>query len=283
MNKITVGLIGLGEMGSAIGSYLVKCGINVISDFSERSQQSQKRSISGGIVNCESLQNLCFESDIIFSIIPPDRSEGVAKDIVEEKRRNEFQTIYCDLNAISPPTSIKIGELILGAGIEYVDGGIIGGPPNEEVFPKVYVSGKSANKLKSLNKKGIDLRILSENVGEASAVKMCYASVTKGSTALMTGALITANKLGVFDTVMKEFEDSQKNFHNTMINGIPNITHKAYRWIGEMHEISSTFNNAGLDGGFHKESALIFDLMSNISKNKMHETKSIINEISDLA
>ena len=69
MNKITVGLIGLGEMGSAIGSYLVKCGINVISDFSERSQQSQKRSISGGIVNCESLQNLCFESDIIFSIM----------------------------------------------------------------------------------------------------------------------------------------------------------------------------------------------------------------------
>jgi hypothetical protein len=45
-------------------------------------------------------------------------------------------------------------------------------------------------------------------------------------------------------------------------NIIQRVTAKAWRWSGEMEEISSTFEQAGLHGGFHAAAAEIYRRIS---------------------
>ena len=279
MKDTTVGLIGLGEMGCGIGGYLVRSGVRVISVTTSRSHQSVQRSITAGIEESENLSELCDASDFIFSIIPPDKSQQIVDDIIATYRKKKFKAIFCDLNAISPQTSRTNGKKLEEEGIKYIDGGIIGGPPDGKVNPRVYLSGAFSAELKVLDGCGMDVRVMGGSVGQASALKMCYASVTKGLIALMTGALVTANKLGVYDSLLEEFEDSQSHLHKSMNKGIPSAVHKAYRWVGEMFEISDTYKSAELEGNFHKEAAFIFDLMAKIKVSEPEYLNKVIDEI----
>jgi 3-hydroxyisobutyrate dehydrogenase-like beta-hydroxyacid dehydrogenase len=93
---------------------------------------------------------------------------------------------------------------------------------------------------------GLEVRPIGEEVGTASALKMCYAALTKGFTALATELLVAAQLLGVNDELAKELADSQAQHHATMARQIPRMPSVAHRWIGEMEEIAKTFAELGL-------------------------------------
>jgi 3-hydroxyisobutyrate dehydrogenase-like beta-hydroxyacid dehydrogenase len=262
-----IGLIGLGEMGSEIGRFFVKNGIEVISVYDDRSTDSQNRAKKYGIKDAINIENLSKNSDIIISIIPPDKAlETVDK---YTKHKNKDGQIYCDLNAISPMTAKKVKGLLDERNVIYVDGSIMGGPPNDNYSPRTYLSGKMAKKLNFLSGMGMDIIILEGSDFQASAMKMVYASITKGSKALVAGALIVAEKNGVYQELIDELEYSDKFFHNVALKLVPSIKHKAYRWIGEMNEISTTFIDAGLTGGFHGESESIYKLIKDLPPGKL--------------
>jgi hypothetical protein len=75
---------------------------------------------------------------------------------------------------------------------------------------------------------------------------MCYASLTKGLTALCTELLTAASVLGVSEALTAEFQLSQSALFERMEKGLPSMPPKARRWIGEMEEISATFAHVGL-------------------------------------
>ena len=143
----------------------------------------------------------------------------------------------------------------------FIDGGIIGGPPSENYQPVFYTSGPDTTPLESLNGKGIKVSNIGSEIGQASAIKMCYAGMTKGTIALNISVLSTAKILGVYDSLIAEFSKSQSEMLKRM-NGMSEVHTKSNRWIGEMLEISSTFASANLSGMFHKAAADTYDFVS---------------------
>ena len=273
-----IGLIGLGEMGSEIGRYLVMNDLEVISVYEGRSEISKKRASKYKIRDAGSIEQFCKISDLVISIIPPDKAVETANLYTSYK--NKDGQIYCDLNAISTITAKKIKLLLDEKKIDYVDGAIMGGPPTENYSPRIYLSGKLSEKLNFLNGKGIELMVLKGSDFRASATKMVYASITKGSKALVAGALIAAKKNNVYDELMEELKYSEEYFSLVAKNQIPSIKHKAYRWVGEMNEISLTYKESGLTGGFHSEAENVYELIKNLPEGKL-EIDEIINQIVD--
>ena len=273
-----IGLIGLGEMGSEIGRYLAMNDLEVISVYEGRSEISKKRASKYKIRDAGSIEQFCKISDLVISIIPPDKAIETANLYTSYK--NKDGQIYCDLNAISTITAKKIKLLLDEKKIDYVDGAIMGGPPTENYSPRIYLSGKLSEKLNFLNGKGIELMVLKGSDFKASATKMVYASITKGSKALVAGALIAAKKNNVYDELMEELKYSEEYFSLVAKNQIPSIKHKAYRWVGEMNEISLTYKESGLTGGFHSEAENVYELIKNLPEGKL-EIDEIINQIAD--
>ena len=273
-----IGLIGLGEMGSEIGRYLVMNDLEVISVYEGRSEISKKRASKYKIRDAGSIEQFCKISDLVISIIPPDKAVETANLYTSYK--NKDGQIYCDLNAISTITAKKIKLLLDDKKIDYVDGAIMGGPPTENYSPRIYLSGKLSEKFNFLNGKGIELMVLKGSDFKASATKMVYASITKGSKALVAGALIAAKKNNVYDELIEELKYSEEYFSLVAKNQIPSIKHKAYRWVGEMNEISLTYKESGLTGGFHSEAENVYELIKNLPEGKL-EIDEIINQIAD--
>jgi len=273
-----IGLIGLGEMGSEIGRYLVMNDLEVISVYEGRSEISKKRASKYKIRDAGSIEQFCKISDLVISIIPPDKAVETANLYTSYK--NKDGQIYCDLNAISTITAKKIKLLLDEKKIDYVDGAIMGGPPTENYSPRIYLSGKLSEKFNFLNGKGIELMVLKGSDFKASATKMVYASITKGSKALVAGALIAAKKNNVYDELMEELKYSEEYFSLVAKDQIPSIKHKAYRWVGEMNEISLTYKESGLTGGFHSEAENVYELIKNLPEDKL-EIDEIINQIAD--
>jgi len=273
-----IGLIGLGEMGSEIGRYIVKNGYNVISVYDGRSKISKSRASEYGIKDAGSVENFSKTSDIVISVIPPDKALETAD--MYTKHGTKSGQIYCDLNAISTMTAKKLKQILDDRKVDYVDGSIMGGPPRNDYSPRVYLSGKLSEKINFLNGKGLDIIILSGSDFQASATKMAYAAITKGSKALVAGALIVAKKNNVYQELLDELEYSDEFFHHVALTLVPSIKHKAYRWIGEMNEISLTFKDSGLTGGFHSEAKNIYELIKDLPSGKL-SIDEIIGEITD--
>ena len=101
-----------------------------------------------------------------------------------------------------------------------------------------------------------------ETPGQASATKMCYAALTKGTFTLHTALLMAANSLGVYETVIEEFRFSQASVLQAMEKRVPFIPADSERWIGEMEEIANTFRKAGVTGSFHDGAAAVLEVLA---------------------
>jgi 3-hydroxyisobutyrate dehydrogenase-like beta-hydroxyacid dehydrogenase len=214
-----------------------------------------------GIEVIPSLEELTRQSDLILSIIPPSEAERVARVVAGALQATKINTYYADCNAISPQTARKIDTIITECGGYFIDASIIGNPPGGREPPRFYASGYHANVLTQLDGRGIKVRIIGDKVGQASGIKMCYAALTKGSQALWVTLLTAAEALGLSRELREELLFSQSAVYDRMEEMIPSMPVKARRWVGEMDEIASTFEQVGLTPYFHQASSQVFRLV----------------------
>jgi 3-hydroxyisobutyrate dehydrogenase-like beta-hydroxyacid dehydrogenase len=179
-----------------------------------------------------------------------------------------FKGLYLDANAVSPQRAIRIGQMMDENEIQFVDGGIIGGPawtPNETWL---YLAGKDAAKIADCFAKGpLAAKIIGNEIGKASALKMCYAAYSKGTTALLAAILATAESFDVREELYQQWEMDDSSFSEQVYRRATRVTAKAWRFEGEMHEIASTLQEAGLPDGFHKAAAEIYRRMAVFKDN----------------
>jgi 3-hydroxyisobutyrate dehydrogenase-like beta-hydroxyacid dehydrogenase len=198
------------------------------------------------------MERLVEQADVVLSVLVPAEAVPAAERVANALRavgsaRAGAPLLYADLNAIAPATTRQVGEVAEAAGARFVDGGIIGGPPRSPSSgTRIYVSGEHAAELAALDGHGIDLRVMGTEIGQASGVKMCYAALTKGLTALGTELLVTAKRLGLEEPLRAELEASQSGLLGWLEKSAPTMPPKAHRWIGEMEEIAATFEAVGL-------------------------------------
>jgi 3-hydroxyisobutyrate dehydrogenase-like beta-hydroxyacid dehydrogenase len=191
----------------------------------------------------------------LISVCPPHAAEEVADQVLSYG----FRGLYLDANAISPQRAIRIGERMGAAGASFVDGGIVGGPAWEPNSTWLYLSGEEAAAIADCFAAGpLETIIIGQASGKASALKMCYAAWTKGSTALLCAILATSAELGVWDDLEQQWERNWPGFAEQSVNRVRRVTAKAWRFAGEMDEISATLAEAGLPGGFHAAAADLY-------------------------
>ena len=242
----TVGILSPGDMGHTVGNVLRENGLRVITCLTGRSQRTQQLAEKAGIVNVPTYSQFVTEADLILSIMVPAQAMSAASAVAETLQQVDTTLTYTDCNAIAPQTVRKLGDIITSAGGTFVDASIIGPPPRTPGATRFYASGPDLDLFSELNNYGLDVRALGAEIGLASAIKMCYASLTKGLTALCTELLTAASVLGVSEALTAEFQLSQSALFERMERGLPSMPPKARRWIGEMEEISATFAHVGL-------------------------------------
>lgn len=242
----TIGILSPGDMGHIVGDVLCQNGLRVITCLDGRSQRTRTLAQKAGIVDVPTYRQLVTEANLLLSIMVPAQAMNAAASVAEALQQTDTTLTYADCNAIAPQTVRKLGEIITSAGGTFVDASIIGPPPRREGSTRFYVSGPNLDMFTELNDYGLDVRTLDDEIGLASAIKMCYASLTKGLTALCTELLTAAEVLGVSDALSAEFQLSQAALYERMERGLPGMPPKARRWIGEMEEIAATFAHVGL-------------------------------------
>lgn len=257
MSIQTVGILSPGDMGHAIGAVLHQHQVRVITNLRSRSARTVALAKTAGFSEVPDDETLVREADVLLSILPPDRAHALAERIAAVLRATGAPLLFVDCNAIAPRTVREVERLLTEAGASFVDGGIIGGPPRlGRPGPRLYVSGPRAAELANLQARGLDVRVLGSQVGQASGLKMCYASLTKGLTALATEALVAGRALGLQEPLLAEFQALP--LFQTIERSVPGMPPKAYRWIGEMEEIARTFADLGLPARMPEGAASLY-------------------------
>jgi 3-hydroxyisobutyrate dehydrogenase-like beta-hydroxyacid dehydrogenase len=253
VDKVTVGVLHPGDMGSAVGRQLALRGHEVLYASSGRGAETRARAEWAGMTDATTPAALARDCAYILSICPPHAAKDVAGEVAG------YRGTYVDANAVSPTTAREVGALVEAAGGHMVDGGIIGGPPEREGTTRLYVSGEYADSVVTLfDGTVLDTRSVGDDVGLASALKMCYAAWTKGTSALLLAIRAVATREGVDAGLVAEWEQSQSALVGRS-DGAARAAHdKGWRWRGEMEEIAATFAAAGLPAGFHQAAAEVF-------------------------
>ena len=288
MSLKTIAILSPGDMGHGVGMALAARGYEVITCLAGRSARTRALAAAGGFADVPTLEEMAERADLIMSILVPAEAEGVARAVAAALRRAGVSRPFADCNAVSPATAARMATIINSAGGDYIDGGIIGGSPARGAVPNIYVSGPSAALMDELDGKGIGVPNLGAEIGRASGIKMCYASMTKGTSALRVAMLTAARSLGLYDELTAELSHSQSAALAAMESGVPSLPANAGRWIGEMEEIAATFDAAGVTPHFHEGAAEIFRLLAatpfaNESPETVDKNRTLADTISAAA
>jgi 3-hydroxyisobutyrate dehydrogenase-like beta-hydroxyacid dehydrogenase len=246
---VAIGLLHPGEMGAALGAALRARDEDVLWASSGRSATTADRAGEAGLEDVVTLEELVQRSEVVLSVCPPHAAVELARSMPP------FAGIYVDANAVSPTTARTIANLV----DRYVDGGIIGPPPRKPGTTRLYLSGDEAPLIADLFAGTlVEARIVSEDAGAASALKMAFAAWTKGTAALLLAVRAVARAEGVEETLLDEWEMSLPQLPEQSVAAARSALVKGWRWVGEMNEIADTFTAAGLPDGFHRAAAEIY-------------------------
>ncbi len=243
-------------MGHAVGRALREGGLRVVTCLAGRSERSRALAARGGLEDLGSLAELVRQADLVLSIMPPASALGFAAEAARAVAETGARPYYADCNAVSPATARRIGAVL--EGVPFIDGGIVGPAPGKGQPPRFWVSGEHAPALQALDGKGIVVKQLGPEVGRASAVKMCYAGLNKGTLALYAAVLTAGERLGVSDELRWELEHSQQAVLGRMRAVVPWLATDAERWTAEMEEIAATFADVAVTAHFHQGAARVY-------------------------
>ncbi len=259
MDKMTIGLLHPGEMGSMVGAAARANGLRVLWASGGRGGQTVARATAAGLEDVKTLAPLVAASQVIVSVCPPHAAVDLARLVMARS----FSGIYVDANAVAPSTGREIGKIVTGGGATFVDGGIVGPPPRSRGTTRLYLSGAEAARIARLFEEGaLEAIAIEGGPGAASALKMAYAAYTKGTSALLMGVRALAAQAGVDKPLQDEWARSQPGLGTKSESAARDNARKAWRFTGEMAEIAATFEDAGLPGGFFVAAGEIYDRLA---------------------
>ena len=261
MSIESVAILSPGDMGHAIGQLLRENELRVLTCLAGRSKRTKELSEQAGIVDVPNLKELVEQSDVLMSVTVSEAVPGLCREVADAVKATGTDLMFAECNAIAPALSREMEGILTESGALYVDASIIGGPPRNGSSPRVYTSGDNASEFEQLRDFGLDIRNLGPELGRASGIKMCYAAMTKGTTALQAELLIAAAKLGLTEELLAEFSGSQPAVVQRMEGWMPGMPAKSRRWISEMEEIEATFRDLGLTPNIFKGVADIYRMI----------------------
>jgi L-threonate 2-dehydrogenase len=252
MNMV-IAIHSAGAMGSAVSRRLREHGARVLTSLSGRSTATVERARAAGMEDVTPATTAA--ADLILSIVPPGEAVALAKGLVTCLSESRHKPVFIDCNALSPKTKTEVALAIAETGCDFIDGAIIGGPPQPgEKGPRIYVSGEQSGRAAVLGALGLDLRQVDGPIGAAAALKMTYSGISKGLTAIGAAMLLGAFRSGRSRDLYRELSESLPQLLSRFETGIPDMYPKAYRWVAEMREIAAFLSEDG-----DQAAAMIFE------------------------
>ncbi len=271
MVRPVVAIVAPGSMGAAVGERLVANGVEVLTVLEGRGEASRERARAAGMKAIE--DSRLAQADFVLSIVPPAAALPFAERVAMRLRSAPRPPVFVDCNAVSPATVRRIADAIGATGTPFVDAGIIGAPPRVGARgPNFYASGPHAARFKSLASHGLEIRVLEAPIGAASALKMSYAGITKGLTAVGTAMLLAATRSGVAEALHAELAESQLPLLASFRRSVPGMFPKAYRWVAEMQEIAAFASDDTAAAEIFRGASALYDRISRDAAGERRET-----------
>lgn len=257
----TIAIIAPGNMGAGLAARVTAAGFTVLTQLSGRGDATLERARAAGMRDASARE--IADCPVILSVLPPGRAHAVAQELAPALADAPRKPLFVDCNAVSPDTVKQIEATVTATGAAFADAGIIGLPPRSEgPLPVIYASGEAASGLPALNQAGLDIRVLDGPVGAASTLKMCYAGIGKGLTALASAMILAADRAGAGEALRTEMERSQKMLLGRLDGSIPDMFPKAYRWVAEMEEIADFLGEDRPESGIYRGMAGFYDRLA---------------------
>ena len=249
MDINTVAILSPGDMGHAVGQRLRENELEAITCLAGRSERTRALAEKAGIGDVATLEELVERADLIMSMTVSAAVPSLCRQVADAIRATGdagADTLFAECNAIAPQLTRELEPVITEAGGRFVDVSIIGGPPRPGYSPHFYASGQHAAAFAEIGNYGLEVRPLAGAVGQASGIKMCYAAMTKGTSALYSQLLIAAELMGLTEPLLAEFGEGQSAVLQRMERSLPTVPPRSRRWVSEMEEIRDTFAHLGL-------------------------------------
>ncbi|KAL8276860.1 hypothetical protein RQP46_010688 [Phenoliferia psychrophenolica] len=251
-----VAILATGQMGASFGSSLLRpAGVRIVTNLSGRSSRTRSLAHEAGFEDLKTDAAILSEADIILSVLVPSQAVALAERLAAATTSSTLPVrtrFFADLNAIAPATARAVSAALATAlpSVQVVDGGIVGGPATRTQAPLVVLSGEGAEELHEIMGGWFlgRTKVVGKEVGQASAMKLGYAALSKGTIGLALNVAMLADQFGVSEALQEELGKSQPGMLKIM-NGAPRSTAKAFRWVGEMEEISAALELTGLGTG----------------------------------
>jgi 3-hydroxyisobutyrate dehydrogenase-like beta-hydroxyacid dehydrogenase len=278
-----VGVMSPGDMGQAIATQLKARGLHIYTALEHRSERTRALAREAGITDVGAVTRLVAECEVVLSIMDPGSALDFARSAADALRVTGRRTLIVDCNAIAPGTVQEIAGLLEQSGGRFLDAGIIGLPPRGKTKTRLYVSGPGAADLEQLAGPQLVVHVIGEGIADASALKMCYGALNKGTQALWLEVLIAAQRLGVADLLEQQLQQSQAERYGWVLNQFPILPPKAYRWVPEMIEISKTLDAAGMTPKMFQGAADVYRFVARTTLGKeMPESRDKTREGKDV-
>lgn len=260
----TIGILMPGDMGHGCAMAFRQHGLRVVTCIAGRSANTASLAAKAGIETLPSLADVVSAADLILSILPPEYALDQAQQIAAVMQDTGHFPDYADCNAVAPATVQSIAAAFDGTTANFIDAGIIGlNPITEHGRTRLYVSGPDTGLIKQLDGRGMVVRDLGTEIGRASAMKMIYASSTKGAFSLYAAVAVMAELSGLRAALFAEFAESRPATLTSIETMVPRIPLDAKRWIFEMEEIARTYESFGMTPAFHQGASAIMQMAAN--------------------
>jgi 3-hydroxyisobutyrate dehydrogenase-like beta-hydroxyacid dehydrogenase len=250
MGLETVGVLGIGEMGTAVAKLLHDNGVRVVTTLAGRSEKTKANAVKAGVEDLGSMEEVVRVSDLVLSMLSSDAARGLALLVGEAAKSVGTHPMYGEFNAVAPGT-VQAIEADIGGSMDVVDGGIVGGPGNLPAAT-IYLSGPRANEVAAISEFGFTTRVLGDVVGQASGMKLCYAGMTKGLSTMALDLLLAATALGVEGPVLEQYQRSMSGVLQFVDRFVPGNPKRAVRRAEEMPEVAAMMESLGFSGSIHR-------------------------------
>jgi putative dehydrogenase len=270
----TVAIVAPGSMGSGVGQRLTEHKVKVLTSLAGRSEASAERASAAGMIAVDDARLM--ESDFLLSIVPPGDALALAKRLAGVLTAANRKPVYVECNAVSPRSMLKIAEVVSATGCLFVGAGIIGPPPKPRSSnTKFYASGPAAGRFATLNDYGLIVRVLQGPLTAASALKMSYAGITKGFTALGAAMMLAASRGGSASALKAELAESRPDLLGYLTRQVPDMYAKAYRWVAELEEISDFVGKEHAEHAMLEAAARLYDRIAKDVEGEKQETGAL--------
>jgi 3-hydroxyisobutyrate dehydrogenase-like beta-hydroxyacid dehydrogenase len=246
-----IGLVGYGEVGRILAEDLRAQGVAVCAydlklDDAATTAALQAHAATHGVQLMTSSLELAARSDFIISAVTASQTVPVAQTCAAAIKKDAF---FLDFNSASPGAKQRAASLIDGAGGRYVEGAVMTSMPPYRIKVPLLLGGAFAVELAPLiNNLGFAAKVASDQLGVASATKMCRSVMIKGLEAMVIESLTTARFYGVEDAVVASLYETFPgiDWEKQAAYFFQRVIEHGRRRSEEVREVAETVRDAGL-------------------------------------